>query len=768
MLNRTTFPRVYGLLLVALVATCTGSTGAIIPLADGGFVLPDGAVVQADGGRVEVNDAGVPPIPIDVAPFGLDARPKNPTCVAPAPPPNNAAAQFERVFPNLSFDSPLFILQAPNEPGTMYVVEQDGVIKSFPKRNDAMPDDVKVFVKLSSPFVSGGETGLLGFAFHPNWPDTREAFLSYTEDGPDSPLRSVISRVRSLDNGATLALSTEQPVLKLNQPYSNHNGGHISFGADGFLYIAFGDGGSGGDPLNSGQRLNTNLGKILRLDVNVPAAQKYKIPSTNPFAKEPPCNLNDAESNDSDNAKCAEIYAWGLRNPWRFSFDSATNELWAGDVGQGQWEEVDKIVLGGNYGWNTREGMHCFKNAMCDTAGLIDPVIEYDHNAGKSITGGYVYRGKLVPGMVGRYLFGDFSQPSIWTIGYEPGTGKAKLELISNAVRGLSSFGEDLEHELYALSYSTSAIFQMQPPAVQPPDTFPKKLSATGCFDAANPQNPVPALVPYGPVAPFWSDGATKVRHFAIPDGTQISLTPSGDFEFPNGTVTAKTFLVGGKRIETRLFMRHMDGTWAGYTYEWNDDQSDAVLLPSSKAKPVGTQTWNYPSRSQCLGCHTGIAGYSLGLETAQLDSDFEYAPGRIRNQMQTLSGLGFLKDAVPAGIVPLVNPGGNSALDARARSYLHTNCSGCHQQGMGQGPADYRASLSLKDTKLCNANPGKGDLGIAGAKLIAPGDPAKSLVSFRIHTLGLNRMPPISSVVEDTVGAQVVDDWISSLKSCP
>jgi uncharacterized repeat protein (TIGR03806 family) len=298
---------------------------------------------------------------------------------------------------------------------------------------------------------------------------------------------------------------------------------------------------------------------------------------------------------------------------------------------------------------------------------------------------------------------------------------------------------------VYALDIATGQIHQLVPSGTLPVDTFPQLLSQTGCFSATDPKVPVAALVPYDLNSPLWSDGATKQRGLAIPDGTTITVTASGDFDFPNGTVLAKTFFLAGKRVETRLFMRHMNGTWAGYSYEWNDTETEATLLPGAKSKQVGAQTWNYPSRSQCLQCHTAIAGRSLGPEIGQLNRDLTYpATGRVANQLVTLSGLGYLTTPLPdvSTLARYEAPSGTGPLELRARAYLHANCAGCHQQGMGQGPADWRYALTFKQTNSCNVAPQNGTLGVTNAKLIAPGSPSTSVA--------------------------LIDAWITSVTACP
>lgn len=765
-----------------------GGAGGGIGGGDGGGVGGGGGIgggggSGGGGGDVDAGDADAGAVdagPIDAGPWGYDARPANTTCIAPNPPPNLSGVTTQRVFTNLTFNQPIGMLQAPGEPNRIFIMERPGRVRVFPNSQTAVAGDVTTFVDFQTRVNTSGEGGFLGMAFHPQWATRKEVFISYTETGvaSGSPLRSVIARYRSTDNGLTLDPASEERLLMVDQPYTNHNGGNLAFGPDGFLYIGFGDGGSGGDPSGAGQRLNTILGKMLRIDVNVPVAQKYAIPAGNPYATladggvGADCNRTQNGANAPTGTQCAEIYAYGFRNPWRWSFDTASGELWVGDVGQGQWEEVDRVVIGGNYGWNTREGAHCYSPSTgCSTAGLIDPVVEYSHSEGQSITGGFVYRGTLIPSLVGKFVYGDYQTGRIWAVDYDAMTGAYSGTLLQDTNINMASFGQTLDGEIYAPGITDGRIYQLVPMGTQPPDTFPRLLSATGCFDAADPKRPVAALIPYDLNAGLWSDGAAKERYFAIPDGTTITVTAGGDFTFPNGTVLAKTFLVGGKRVETRLFMRHMNGTWAGYSYEWNDQETEATLLTGSKSKVVGTQTWYYPSRAQCLACHTPVAGSSLGPEVAQLNRDFTYPTARTRNQLETLAGLGYFAAplGMPVSMLPaLSEPFGAGALESRARAYLHANCSGCHRMGAGQGPADFRYSLTVPQMNVCNAMPSNGTFGIANARIVAPASPARSILSYRVHALTAARMPPLGTSVVDTQGTALLDQWITSLTTCP
>jgi uncharacterized repeat protein (TIGR03806 family) len=304
-------------------------------------------------------------------------------------------------------------------------------------------------------------------------------------------------------------------------------------------------------------------------------------------------------------------------------------------------------------------------------------------------------------------------------------------------------------------------------------DNFPQRLSATGCVDPMDPTRPASGLIPYDVNSPLWSDGAEKQRFLAIPDGTTITINQDQDWDLPIGAVAMKTFSVGGKRVETRLFMRHDDGGWAGYTYEWNDTGTDAALLPAGKLKMLdASSAWAYPSRNQCIQCHSKAAGGTIGLETAQLNGDAVYpSTNRISNQLATLDHIGMFSAPLgqaPADAPRLADPAGTDDLEARARSYLHANCSHCHRpMGGGQGTMDLRYAQALKDTATCNATNTQGPIGSA-TKLIAPGDPQSSIVSIRLHATDAKRMPPVAVSVTDPLGTALLDQWITSLTACP
>jgi glucose/arabinose dehydrogenase len=348
-------------------------------------------------------------------------------------------ARLEPAFPNLRFSKPVAMLQAPGDTGRWYVVEQEGRVVVFD--DDPAVSEVSVFVDIRRRVnARSNEAGLLGMAFHPDYQSNGQVILSYTAGG--RPLQSVISRFFADDARRALDPASERVVLSTDQPFSNHNGGQVGFGPDGFLYIGFGDGGAGGDPQGHGQNTNTLLGAMLRIDLDT--GDPYGIPADNPFAT---------------GGGRPEIYAWGLRNPWRWSFDAATGDLWVGDVGQNQIEEIDVVVKGGNYGWNAREGAQPFRGGARPSAGLIPPVAEYNHNVGCSVTGGYVYRGSQIPALTGTYVFGDYCSGRFWGLSPDGNGGRTMAPLFDGHIN-LSSFGQAHDGRLFAIDLE-GALFQI-------------------------------------------------------------------------------------------------------------------------------------------------------------------------------------------------------------------------------------------------------------------------------------------------------------------
>lgn len=353
---------------------------------------------------------------------------------------------IENVFPNLSFDQITEIKHSPDNTNRLFIISQPGKIFVF--ENKSSVNTSLVFLDLTSKVLFGGEQGLLGLAFHPDYKNNGRFFINYTTDNPRRTVISEFSVSSTNINRADVA--SEKILLEVNQPYSNHNGGVINFGTDGYLYISFGDGGSGGDPQNNGQNKATLLGSMARIDVdNIPAGKTYGIPADNPFA------------GNSFGYK-EEIYAYGLRNVWKFSFDQQSGLCYAADVGQNLWEEINIIENGGNYGWRIMEGLHCYNpSSNCDQTGLILPIHEFEHSSdgGYSITGGYVYNGKDASELVGKYIYGDFVSGNIWALTYL--NGSVQNELLFNTNYSISTFGVDEKGSLYFASYSNGKIYKI-------------------------------------------------------------------------------------------------------------------------------------------------------------------------------------------------------------------------------------------------------------------------------------------------------------------
>lgn len=356
-----------------------------------------------------------------------------------------AGVQLKVAFPNLTFDQPVEFVSPNDGSNRNFVIAQKGKIHVF--KNDANVKSAPIFLDIINKVTSGGERGLLGLAFHPDFKNNGYFYVNYTRGGKE--LETAISRFQvSKTNANAVDAASEEVLLTFKQPYNNHNGGKVAFGKDGYLYIAVGDGGSGGDPQNNGQNKGVLLGKILRIDVNNPSGNlKYSIPEDNPFR-------------GNKEGFREEIFAYGMRNPWRFSFDKTTGDLWAGDVGQNKIEEIDIIKKGQNYGWRLMEANECFKPEDCNKEGLSLPVWSYPQggSTGRSVTGGHVYRGKKLAALTGKYIYGDYVTGNIWTLTANK-TGKYDNAFLIQHAGSISSFGEDANNELYVCSYGDGKIY---------------------------------------------------------------------------------------------------------------------------------------------------------------------------------------------------------------------------------------------------------------------------------------------------------------------
>ena len=406
------------------------AAAAVLPAACGEGVveLPTPATAPSPTASAVVGPASQPasvPSPSAVdTPVPVVARPLAPVALEPA-------------FPRIELDRMVLLTYPDDGSGRLFVVLQPGRIMVF--ENDPGVESAETFLDIRERVNdSGNEEGLLGLAFDPAFAQNGHFYVNYTASGPR---RTVVSRFSvSAGDPDRADPDSEVVFLEVAQPYRNHNGGHVAFGPDGMLYVGLGDGGSGGDPRGNGQDTSTLLGSILRIDVSaLDETGGYVVPPDNPFA-------------GGDGTARGEIWAYGLRNPWRFSFDRETGDLWAADVGQNRYEEVDLIRPGRNYGWNVMEGAHCYRGAECDTRGLEFPVAKYGRDGGCSVTGGYVYRGRRLPTLYGAYLYADFCSGKIWALRHD-GAAVTEQMLIADTGLSISSFGEDASGEVYVVTF---------------------------------------------------------------------------------------------------------------------------------------------------------------------------------------------------------------------------------------------------------------------------------------------------------------------------
>jgi uncharacterized repeat protein (TIGR03806 family) len=725
-------------------------------------VVPSSAdmMLNTDARSPSFADSG----PIDAAiPRGNPFSPRqaNAGCRLPVPPPIGEF-RIEEAFPRLEFVRPLWIGVAPGDPDTILVAEQGGRVYAFDDRQDVRNTDT--FLSLAAS-RAGNEEGLLGLAFHPNYAENGRLFVYYSGSGEQCSgigrRCSIISEF-SRQERRRVDRDSERRVLVIAQPYSNHNGGDLKFGPDGLLYISVGDGGSANDPQGHGQNTQTLLGTILRLDVDGDSAGEYGIPPTNPFV---------------NGGGLPEIYAWGLRNVWRMFFDPSTGVLWAGDVGQNRREEVNAITGPGNFGWRVMEGLECFRQDTCETEGLVPPVHTYDRAAGESITGGFVYRGERLPELWGQYIFADFDTRAIWSLDAN-GTSPIPSTLLARQTQ-VSSFGADGRGNLYMTTFQGSRpivrLARAQPPQELSP--FPQRLSETGCFTDVATHTMAAGVIPYRVNVPFWSDGLEKQRYAAFPDGASGGYRDSGGIDLPMGTVLIKTFTTPetastpAKRVETRMYARFPSG-WRGFTWRWNDEQTDATLLATGEDVPVlidgEAQVWSIPSRTDCDVCHTAAAGFTLGWSARQLNGQF-VIDGVRTDQLRALADAGYVDLPAGAALPAHARIGGTDSLDAQVRALLDVNCAPCHQpQGGANSSMDLRSQIPLAQTRTCGEEPQQGDLGLNQAQIVSPGSPGASVLVQRMRELGEKRMPSLGSNRVDTTAVELIERWIDSIQACP
>ncbi len=684
---------------------------------------------------------------------------------SPEPPlPYRVAREYEK----LPLFAPVYFRAEPGTDRIFFVDhkgdwKEPGGLRVFRDRQDA--DSSKPLLHM--------DRLIYGFCFHPEYETNGYVFLISNGPMEAANKQNRISRF-TVHRGTDGGLLEDSELVILEWDSNGHNGGDLAFGPDGFLYCPTGDGTSDSDTLETGQGLNDLLAVMLRLDVDHPSdGKRYSVPPDNPFVNTPGAR--------------PEIWAYGFRNPWRMDYDHPSNQLWLGQNGQDLWEQVYLIRKGENYGWSVQEGSHPFYlQRPSGTQPISAPAAEHHHSESRSLTGGIVYRGARLPELNGCFIYGDYSTGKIWGVRHD-GTQVTFHRELADTTLQITGFAMNNAGELLVIDH-VGGFYRIEPnPPVAGPTSFPRRLSDTGLFASVPEHTLLPSVIPYSVNVQLWSDGAFKQRWLAVPGDEKIEYASNRGWTFPNGSVLVKSFALEREAarpetrrwIETRLMVRQQN-EWVGYSYRWNDDQTDAVLLDAPGADVefaikdqtvdggVRKQTWRYPSRAECMVCHSRAVNYVLGLTENQMNRDHDYGEVQ-RNQLQMLSDLAFFKAPLPKPVEELsrlTDPfDATVALETRAMSYLHANCANCHVEA-GGGNAQFSAEIDAKpdQVRLYDVRPVHTSFDIADARLIAPGDPERSLLLQRMQRRGHGQMPPMATNEIDRPAIELIRQWIQQL----
>ena len=682
----------------------------------------------------------------------------------------------KRAFAKFPLNQPVYI---EPEPGTdqLLVIELGGKIRRF--KDDPEAENAEFLID------TGRET--YGLTFHPNYEEN--GYLYVVSNGPIggkvTETRNYVSRF-TVDRQPPYGCDPNSELILLDWLSNNHNGGDLAFGPDGYLYIPAGDGAMDSDTNLTGlpgsydrdpkgQDLSNLPGTILRINVDQSEAERpYSIPSDNPFI-----HLEEARP---------EIWVYGIRNPWRITFDRETGHLWAGNVGQDRWEMIHLVRRGDNYGWSRYEGSQpFFLNRKAGPTPVVKPTVEHPHSEARSITGGVVYYGSKFPELRGAYVYGDYATGKMWALRHD-GEKLIWHREIADTTLQIVSFGIDHNNEMLIVDLARG-IYELERKP-ESTEKFPIRLSETGLFTSVKEHQTDPGLIPYSVNAPLWADEAHVERFIALPGDTQIEMSAADGvgWSFPDGTALIQTFAINMEagnptsrhRIETQLLTRQQ-GEWVGYSYIWNDEQTDATLVNAAgtdriftiqdSSVPEGSreQSWHYPSREKCMECHSRAVNYVLGLTTLQMNKVHNY--GAVSdNQLRTLNHIGVFKKPLsksPEDYPKLADPyNPKEPLDARARSYLHAACANCHvHTGGGNARIVLDFTTDLDKTYSVGFRPQHDTYGIPNAMLIAPGNPERSILYQRVAQQGKGQMPPSVTSQQDLQAKQLLYDWISQMK---
>ncbi len=655
----------------------------------------------------------------------------------------------EKVFPTIDWRSPIYIAEEPGG-SHLIVVEEKGRLL----RVGADPAAAEASLWAEYP-------GWLvyGMAFDPGYAGNGFVYLFRNGAIEGAARGNQVSRFTAKrEPQPHLDPASELPILRWAS--GGHDGGDLAFGPDGMLYLTTGDGSTDSDTLVSGQTLDDLLGAVLRIDLRGATADRpYRIPPDNPFLAIPGAR--------------GEIWAYGLRNPWRMDIDAVSGQVWVGNNGQDLWETAHLVRRGENYGWSVFEGSHPFyPNRQLGPTPHVLPTIEHPHSEFRSLTGGMVYRGEKWPELEGAYVYGDYSTGRIWAARHDGERMLWQREL-ADTLLAIACFrktaggdvlmADHLGHALYRLTRNTA-------PAEAAP--FPQRLTETGLFEVLRgfDSEPAEGVVAYEVNAPAWNDGAMARRWMAVPPGPGVQYADNTPWGFPDGTALVQTLGFPEKvPLETRVLLRQQ-GEWAGYSYQWRADGLEAELVPREGA---GLETqdasgermvWRVPSRTECAVCHNRAANYVLGISGAQLNR-----PGSGgENPLRELERSGLVQ-GLPAELPePMANPyqAGQDS-EARALAYLHVNCSICHvESGGGNARMELRLGTARERMQLFEARPQHNTFGLPDAMLVAPGRPEGSVLLHRLshRGSGSGQMPPLGAARVDAAAVALLREWIAGM----
>jgi uncharacterized repeat protein (TIGR03806 family) len=664
-------------------------------------------------------------------------------------------------YPQLKPRQPVAVMREPGANRILYLEnygydELRGVLRRFEARPDV--SEAGVLLELKEHVYS--------LTFHPDFP--RNRFIYFGVNGPGEGGQKHTRIVRyTFDREAKRVLPDSRLVI-IEWPSNGHNGGDCTFGRDGMLYVTSGDGTSAMDRDDIGQNLSSLRSKVLRIDVDgAPAGKPYLVPADNPFIA-------------VTNAR-PETWAYGLRNPWRITSDLESGQIWVGENGQDLREYAHLLGRGENYGWSAYEGSRpLLKDRLKGPSPFTPPTIEHDHGEYRSLTGGIVYRGRAYPELAGAYIYGDYSTGRIGAMRHDGRKVLWQRELADTPLM-IVGFGVDVDGETLIVDYNGG--FHRLSPYVEPPNTAPfaRRLSETGLFSDVAGEKTAPGVVSYAINHPGWHDGANSRHWIGAPAETKIHASESGQWQVDNGAVLVQTLALetsaGLRRVETRMLLKR-ENDWAGYTYVWNDAQTDAELAPAKGFRttlnlPEGPRPWLVPSRSDCLVCHSRAANFALSLNTRQLNRPAADEPAvnqLVRQDLHDLiaggssSWISNKLDSAPR--FPSLTDT-NAPIEARARAYLAVNCAHCHvHEGGGNSAMDMAATTELKNTRLIDQIPQHGTFNLKDARIIAPGAPTRSVLVTRSALRLPGQMPPLGTLRADPEGTKVLVQWISSLKA--